>query len=125
MFNYLSSSFYLTIKWITFLASSWPWPKFFPEKYAHEGYTYVLDKHNTEGTLMFWRCDRRTGGCKGRIQTTIDADRTFVKMVTQHTCENTGDSGFRAEICSVKLFVSPFSGNAARVRVQTAIRPCS
>jgi hypothetical protein len=73
------------------------------EKYAHEGYIYVLDKLSLDGTLMFWRCDLRNGGCKGRIHTTTGVDRTFVKMVTQHTCADTGESGFQAEeICSAK-----------------------
>jgi len=94
------------------------------EKYDHEGYTYCLDKPNTEGSLLFWRCDRRNSGCKGRIHTTTGADRTFVKMVTGHTCADTGESGFRAQKCRIIVkfnSTSPFSGNAARVGVQTAI----
>jgi hypothetical protein len=101
---YLSSSF-ISIKLITFFSKFLAMAEILTqqryEKYAHEGYLYVLDRLNSNGSLVFWRCDLRGAGCKGRIHTTAGADRAFVKMVTQHTCADTGESGFRAEKCRI------------------------
>nr|CAD2172578.1 unnamed protein product [Meloidogyne enterolobii] len=40
------------------------------EKYTHNGYCYVKDRDSADGHLIFWRCDERGNGCKGRIWTT-------------------------------------------------------
>nr|CAD2148849.1 unnamed protein product [Meloidogyne enterolobii] len=55
------------------------------EKYCHDGYSYIRDGQNSTGEKMFWRCDRnRSIGCKGRVHTAADAERTFLSLVTPH-----------------------------------------
>uniref|UniRef100_A0A1I8BW55 NADP-dependent 3-hydroxy acid dehydrogenase YdfG n=1 Tax=Meloidogyne hapla TaxID=6305 RepID=A0A1I8BW55_MELHA len=71
------------------------------EKYSHDGFIYVKDRVSSIGDKIFWRCDLLNHGCKGRIHTASDNERTFLKLVTQHTCST--------------------AGNAARVGVQKAV----
>nr|CAD2149687.1 unnamed protein product [Meloidogyne enterolobii] len=71
------------------------------EKYSHDGFIYVKDRISSLGDKIFWRCDLLNHGCKGRIHTASDIERTFIKLVTEHTCSLTG--------------------NAARVGVQKAV----
>jgi len=62
------------------------------EKLSHDGYIYVMDKPSADGEKIFWRCDtRKTTECKGRIHTTADEERSFLRMVTAHSCSGLGD----------------------------------
>jgi hypothetical protein len=40
------------------------------EKYSHNSYCYVKDRESADGEKIFWRCDLKNIGCKGRIWTT-------------------------------------------------------
>ncbi|CAK5023842.1 unnamed protein product [Meloidogyne enterolobii] len=63
------------------------------EKYCHAGYSYIRDGQNSTGEKMFWRCDRnRSIGCKGRVHTAADAERTFLSLVTPHDEYCNGDN---------------------------------
>ncbi|KAL7078050.1 hypothetical protein ACQ4LE_002649 [Meloidogyne hapla] len=61
------------------------------EKYSHNGYCYVKDRESSDGQIIFWRCDERGKGCKGRIWTTSCENREFIRLVTEHSCSTTGD----------------------------------
>ena len=51
-----------------------------------------MDKPSADGEKIFWRCDtRKTTECKGRIHTTADEERSFLRMVTAHSCSGLGD----------------------------------
>uniref|UniRef100_A0A1I8BS26 MULE domain-containing protein n=1 Tax=Meloidogyne hapla TaxID=6305 RepID=A0A1I8BS26_MELHA len=39
------------------------------EKYSHNGFSYVKDKESADGEIIFWRCDEKSNGCRGRIWT--------------------------------------------------------
>ncbi|KAF7624712.1 hypothetical protein Mgra_00010018 [Meloidogyne graminicola] len=62
------------------------------EKYSHNGYCYVKDKESADGDRIFWRCDERGSGCKGRVWTTSGEAREFLRLVTDHSCSTTGDA---------------------------------
>lgn len=63
------------------------------EKYSHLGYSYIKDGQSSTGEKIFWRCDKyRSTGCKGRIHTAADAERTFLSLVTSHDESCNGDN---------------------------------
>nr|CAD2177161.1 unnamed protein product [Meloidogyne enterolobii] len=62
------------------------------EKYSHNGFSYVKDKDSADGERIFWRCDEKSNGCKGRIWTTSCENREFIRLVTEHSCSSTGNS---------------------------------
>jgi hypothetical protein len=67
-------------------------------KFEHDSFLYVKDKMSADGTIVFWRCDKRGIGCNGRIWTNAN-DGTFNSLRIRHTCSEVG--------------------NAARVQLQT------
>lgn len=83
------------------------------EKYSHNGYCYVKDKESADGDRIFWRCDERGSGCKGRVWTTSGEAREFLRLVTDHSCSTTG-------LCFL-IFSNIKLGDAAKVAVQKAI----
>jgi len=63
------------------------------EKYAHNGFIYIRDNRGSrDGERLFWRCEKQKTGCKGRIHTSSGENRTFLQLVTPHTCSETGDA---------------------------------
>lgn len=61
------------------------------EKYANDGYLYVKDKINTDGTIQFWRCESKHKGCNGRIWTNI-GDGSFNSQRREHSCRTVGNA---------------------------------
>ena len=62
------------------------------EKYSHNGFCYVKDKESSDGQRIFWRCDERNSGCKGRVWTTSCDNRNFIRLVTKYSCSTTGNA---------------------------------
>ncbi|KAL7077678.1 hypothetical protein ACQ4LE_003502 [Meloidogyne hapla] len=67
------------------------------EKYSHNGFCYVKDRESSDGEIIFWRCDEKGRGgkgrgCKGRIWTTSCENREFIRLVTEHSCSTTGNA---------------------------------
>ncbi|KAB0799496.1 hypothetical protein PPYR_07376 [Photinus pyralis] len=72
-------------------------------KFVHEGFVYVKDKDSIDGATIFWRCDRKYSGCRGRIWTN-SVDGTFNCLRRNHTCCATGDAA-RIEVLKVQTNV--------------------
>lgn len=55
------------------------------QKFVHEANSYSFDKYSSDGTKMFWRCDKRdSDGCKARIHTNRHNNQV-IKTINQHT----------------------------------------
>lgn len=66
------------------------------QKFTHNGYLYVLDKHSkTDKTIVFWRCENKNT-CKGRIHT---KNGKVICEITQH---NHSSSAVSVEVARVK-----------------------
>uniref|UniRef100_A0A1I8BMN3 DH domain-containing protein n=1 Tax=Meloidogyne hapla TaxID=6305 RepID=A0A1I8BMN3_MELHA len=48
------------------------------EKYSHNGFCYVKDRESSDGEIIFWRCDEKGRGCKGR--TTVSLQNIAVQQ---------------------------------------------
>uniref|UniRef100_A0A914L8K1 FLYWCH-type domain-containing protein n=1 Tax=Meloidogyne incognita TaxID=6306 RepID=A0A914L8K1_MELIC len=89
------------------------------EKYTHNGYCYVKDRDSADGQLIFWRCDERSNGCKGRIWTTSCQNREFVRLITDHSCSTTGDAAkvsVQQILTSVRQRAATTLENPAQIR---------
>jgi len=58
-----------------------------PEKFIHEGCMYNFISFSKNKRYKFWRCDKRSQGCKVRIHTDVHTNR-IVKMRNIHNHDN-------------------------------------
>ena len=49
-----------------------------PEKFIHEGCMYNFISYSKNKRYKFWRCDKRSQGCKVRIHTDVHTNRVSV-----------------------------------------------
>lgn len=70
------------------------------QKYAHKNYAYFYNGIKKDGKILFWRCDRTSLKCPGRIWTTVEGE--FIKMITEHQCDSSNKD---IELKKLKTFI--------------------
>ena len=55
------------------------------EKFSHDGHLFTFDKNSADGTIKFWRCDKRAvDGCKARLHTNATTNEVL-RLINVHT----------------------------------------
>lgn len=52
-------------------------------KFSDAGFLYVFDKLSADGSIRFWRCERKSEDCPARLHTGVD-DQNVLRRMHEH-----------------------------------------
>ncbi|XP_067139393.1 longitudinals lacking protein, isoforms H/M/V-like isoform X1 [Centruroides vittatus] len=93
------------------------------EKYAWNGYLYIKDKINKEGSIQFWRCENKNKGCKARIWTSVSKGSLICEK-KEHSCSSYGNADrviTRKVSKATKKLADTIMNNPSQIRTQIKI----